>query len=200
MNKLGNSSNITATVYDSLEVTLEKYPDANKNIRLLQENSCHVLLNVDGTRLDKVKEIKSRTFDYIVFMFPHVGRGIKDMERNIIANRELIAKFLASSRKFTHPGSEIHITIKQVEPYNSWRIRELAVECGLFCVRSFEFDPSIYPEYTHRRTLGFVEGLSDDKNAEILGKSCRTFCFSTRKPGSASKKRARGDNSDDEDD
>ena len=34
--------------------------------------------------------------------------------------------------------------------------------------RSFEFVPSDWPGYSHRRTVGFVEGLSTSHNEDLL--------------------------------
>lgn len=34
--------------------------------------------------------------------------------------------------------------------------------------RSFEFDPQMWKGYSHRRTVGFVEGLSTSNNEDLL--------------------------------
>jgi 25S rRNA (uracil2634-N3)-methyltransferase len=194
--ELGHGANLTATAYDSKEVTLEKYPDAQENIDVLEKSGVTVLFQVDGTRLEKTKHFKAIRFEFIVFMFPHVGRGIKDMERNIAANQQLLSAFFSSAGSVMATESQIHVTIKQVEPYTLWRVKELAAENGLVCSRSFEFCPTLYPGYSHRRTLGFVEGVSSEKNEELIGKNCRTFCFS--RPGSKTRSDSKDESSDGE--
>lgn len=72
------------------------------------------------------------------------------------------------------------ITVKTGEPYDEWHVKKLGLEAGLECVRSFEFHPSDYPGYEHRRTIGFVKGFSDDKNGEITKRSSRTYVFSKK--------------------
>ncbi len=37
------------------------------------------------------------------------------------------------------------------------------------------FNHRLYPGYEHRRTLGFVEGVSKTGNSEIEGKLCKTY-------------------------
>ena len=50
------------------------------------------------------------------------------------------------------------------------------------CKTSFTFDPSIFPGYAHRRTIGYQEGISSEEdNAEILINPPRTYVFIQRK-------------------
>jgi 25S rRNA (uracil2634-N3)-methyltransferase len=46
-------------------------------------------------------------------------------------------------------------------------------------VRSWEFDPALYPGYAHRRTIGFKDGVSKKGNEEIVGRKgmARTWEF-----------------------
>ena len=193
---MGHGGNIIATAFDTKEVALQKYPDIQGNLDLLESSGAKVLFQVDGTKLEKVKMIKPLTFDFIVFMFPHVGRGIKDIERNIAANQKMISSFFSSAKACMSATTQIHVTLKQVEPYTLWKVKELAVDNALACVRSFEFDPATYPGYVHRRTLGFEPGLSREQNEELIGKGCRTFCFSFA--GLKAKRRAKEESSDEE--
>ncbi|KAI9322748.1 hypothetical protein BX666DRAFT_1898086 [Dichotomocladium elegans] len=74
------------------------------------------------------------------------------------------------------PDGEIHITIKTCKPYDLWDVKGLAKTSGYLAVKStLPFNPAFYPGYEHRRTLGFREGVSKDKNAEILGSDPKTF-------------------------
>jgi 25S rRNA (uracil2634-N3)-methyltransferase len=139
---------------------------------------------IDGTKLDKQSELKSKRYSHIIFNFPHVGQGIKDKVHNVIANQSLIAEFFVSAQsKLMDPakGDEnagvIMVTVKTGDPYDSWNIKKLAYNAGLVCVRSFEFCPADYEGYAHRRTIGFKEGLSDASNAEITKNPARTWMF-----------------------
>lgn len=57
-------------------------------------------------------------------------------------------------------------------------------------VRSFEFNPDAWPGYSHRRTIGWIEGKSTSNNEDLrrsaLGErgECRTWEFALRQPRS----------------
>ncbi|CAG8786103.1 11426_t:CDS:2, partial [Racocetra fulgida] len=175
---------IIATSYDTKEILTKKYDDAQSNINIFTECGGQVLYQVDATKLENCKELKNKRFDKIVFNFPHAGLGIKDQDRNIIANQRLIHSFLTSSLAFLtsrnlysdDKDGEIHITMKTGVPYDHWNIRKLVKSIESLGIKeSFEFDPNLYPGYEHRRTLGFKEGVSKKDNEEILEKQPRTF-------------------------
>jgi 25S rRNA (uracil2634-N3)-methyltransferase len=123
-----------------------------------------------------------------------VGLGIKDQDRNILANQQLILGFLHSAIPLLkHPLGEIHITVKSGAPYDDWNIKSLA-KSTLFlkCKEQYPFYPSLYPGYEHRRTLGFVEGQSKRENEEL--KQCKTMVFvSVDAPDANAKKRKEED-------
>ncbi|OXG76106.1 hypothetical protein C348_05257 [Cryptococcus neoformans Gb118] len=88
---------ILATAYDSEKVTLEKYPDAAENIRLLKEEGVRVEFGVDAGALEKCKAVgKGRRWSRVIFNFPHVGAGITDQDRNILTNQHMLLKFFCS--------------------------------------------------------------------------------------------------------
>lgn len=158
----------------------------------------HVLYDVDATKLSATKSLKFSSFDYIVFNFPHVGLGIKDQDRNVVANQTLISHFLQSCKPLMHEKSQVHITIKYIHPYTTWDIKKLANALDFGCVRTFQFCPELYPGYAHRRTLGFVEGISTSCNEELKDKDCKTFCFMLKKDIVSVKGKKSGESSDDE--
>ncbi|KAI8616555.1 hypothetical protein BC830DRAFT_1117637 [Chytriomyces sp. MP71] len=176
--------NMTATSFDSLDVVHEKYPDAEAFIENLTESGALVLHDVDASKLSKTKSLKGRKFDVIAFNFPHVGAGIKDQDRNIMENQKLIASFITSALAFLEPNGEIHIALKDSHPYTNWNIKMLAANQGLCLKSKTPFIPSMYPGYTHRRTIGFDERVSTDDNADLKRGSgeggvgnCFTFVF-----------------------
>ncbi|CAG8545151.1 2522_t:CDS:2, partial [Dentiscutata heterogama] len=199
---------IIATSYDTKEIMTKKYDDAQSNIDIFTECGGQVLYKVDATKLENCKELKNKRFDKIVFNFPHTGLGIKDQDRNIIANQLLIHSFLTSSLNFLtsrklysdSKDGEIHITMKTGVPYDHWNIRKLVKSIESLGIKeSFEFDPNIYPGYEHRRTLGFKEGVSKKGNEEILEKKPRTFVI-VMKEVLLEEDRKRKDDAKDEDD
>jgi 25S rRNA (uracil2634-N3)-methyltransferase len=67
------SANITATTSDTEDECYIKYTEARQYVRVLRENGAHVLFGVDATKLEKTSALKGRTFDRIVWNFPHAG-------------------------------------------------------------------------------------------------------------------------------
>ena len=225
---------LVATAYDTREMTLEKYPDVETIISAVESIEPHVddvekldqiardlyevvpavvLFNIDAMKLH-IKPFISHLplharFDKVVFNFPHVGLGIKDQDHNIHANQQLILNFLQSCRDVlslsaSKPG-QVHVTIKNGMPYELWDVKNLAKMAGYKTLTSFAFDPSVYPGYEHRRTLGFKDGVSQDANAEILKHGSRTFIFvpdvvspSQSLGGCHKRKRTKKSESDDE--
>lgn len=71
------------------------------------------------------------------------------------------------------------MAVKVGKPYSLWNVLGLAHRASLGRleqVTEYCFDPSWFPEYAHRRTVGFQEGLSKAANEEIAGRS-KTYVF-----------------------
>ena len=66
-------ANITATSYDSEDECYIKYSEAQQYVRVLREHGVQVLFGVDATKLEKISALKGKTFDRIVWNFPHAG-------------------------------------------------------------------------------------------------------------------------------
>ncbi|CAO0797056.1 unnamed protein product [Mucor circinelloides] len=193
------AENLTATCFDSEKVLYEKYGDeAKDNISFVREFGGTVLFEVDGT--DMPKEVKKNRYTKIVFNFPHAGLGIKDQDRNIIANQKLLNGFFdaaepllttaakdeipankSESRQVEEsvvPDGEIHVTLKTCTPYNLWGVKSLVKAKGVLAVRgTAPFFTDDFPGYEHRRTLGFKEGLSKGANAEIVSSDPKRYIF-----------------------
>ncbi|KAI8970364.1 hypothetical protein BDF20DRAFT_980148 [Mycotypha africana] len=195
------AGNLVATCYDSEETLYEKYGDeAKDNIKLIQEYDGTVYFGVDCTNLPK--HIKRNKYTKIVFNFPHAGAGIKDQDRNVLANQKLLKAFFDSVEPLLSkagevqevlnvandkdtaggdeliPDGEIHVTLKTCKPYNLWAIKELVKAKGILAAKAtLPFSPDDFPGYEHRRTLGFKEGVSKGANAEILASMPKTFIF-----------------------
>ncbi|CAK5264476.1 unnamed protein product, partial [Mycena citricolor] len=89
--------NVTATAYDSEEECYSKYPEAEELVSRLRAAGSEVLFSVDTTKLEKIAAFKGRTWDKIVWNFPHAGKGIADQDRNILSNQLLLLGFLRSA-------------------------------------------------------------------------------------------------------
>ena len=114
----------------------------------------------------------------IVDLVGVAGKGIKDQNRNIAINQELLLKFFASAGRKLNKNGEIHVTLRTGLPYSKWNTLGLAERTGrLRLKKTIEFDPLLYPGYAHRNTLGFFKGVSTDFNQHLTKQNCKTFIF-----------------------
>lgn len=95
----------------------------------------------------------------------------------------------AGAAKTFHPPTKqgtVLVTLKNSKPYTLWDVHHLATRPPAHPVRrragdptddkqpryrllrSFAFDPAMWPGYEHRRTLGFKEGVSKTANLELM--------------------------------
>lgn len=191
---------IVATAYDSEDTTLAKYPDSKKIIQDLRDRGVPVLFNVDATdlpncvplisqmnRLDALdaKELREAGddetevqsgFDRIVFNFPHTGCGVSDTLKNNRIHQAFITKVCNIAQPLLRDGeSELHLTIKVGEPYDSWRVPNLVKQTGMKLKRAHDFYPHLYPGYEHRRTQGNNKlGVAPNEDISV---GARTYAF-----------------------
>lgn len=193
------AENLIATCYDTEEVLYQKYGDeAKDNVELVREFGGTVMFEVDAT--DFPKDIKKLRFTKIIFNFPHAGLGIKDQDRNVVANQKLLNGFFDAAEPLLtkktndaipatktesrqveeeiYPDGEILVTMKTCKPYNLWGIKGLVKAKGVLAVKgTAPFYADDFPGYEHRRTLGYKEGLSKGGNAEIISAEPKTYFF-----------------------
>lgn len=177
--------NLIATSYDSEEELKLKYPGVQEKLQLLNEKGVRLLYDIDATDLMKSFKLNTKRgmntnsklfngqLNYIMFNFPHTGRGMKDVDRNIRDHQQLMVGFFKSCNelfKFVNEGkkddfsgynlnssslyNKILVSVFEGEPYDSWQIKMLARSEGFKVERSGRFDWSIFPEYHHKRTNG----------------------------------------------
>lgn len=167
---------VTASCYDGQETLFEKYtPQAEENVRYLEEEGQTVLYDVDATRLSEHKNLKSAgRFDRVIFNFPHVGGKSKDVNRQVRFNQELLVKFFEAAAKLLANEGTIVVTLFEGEPYTLWNVKDLARHNQLEVRRSFKFAAEAYPGYSHARTLGNIEGGGGWKGED---RDARSFVF-----------------------
>jgi len=211
--KFHNCSQVTATVYESEEELRAKYPHVDDNIRLIENsNQAKIRYSFDVTcsKLWSVwlkanrKSNLSKSFDRIIFNFPHVGGKTKDVNRQVRYNQELLVAFFKNALPClsSKPSSSIIVTLFEGEPYSLWNIRDLARHSGLVAARSFGFEFTMYPGYKHSRTLGVLKSKSGKESNGWKGenRSARTFVFVRKGEGPiiGLKRKKEQDSSDDE--
>jgi len=179
---LGSGAGVYATSFDSEAELKRKYEDAGENRNEIEESyggTC--LTGVDCMRIHKVKEFKG-AFKKIVFNFPHMGSGEKDVEKNIAQHRQLLAAFFVSAAKCLDgkQDSSIHVALKTGEPYKSWKVVQTArAACPeLTLLTATPFMSAAFEGYAHRRTAGFSK--FSNSSSEELAKGSKVFVF--RKP------------------
>jgi 25S rRNA (uracil2634-N3)-methyltransferase len=180
--RFNRADNMVCTAFDSAEVVKTKYPESAEIIDTLLDLEADVRYQVDATQLESA--FKNRRFSKIVFNFPHVGLGIKDQDENVLANQKLLVSFFNSAKLLLeqvqvgdlHDG-EIVVSMKSGIPYDLWNIKQLAKECDLRLLRSMVFEPSDFPGYCHRRTIGYDAEISAPDNTEITKKPARMYIF-----------------------
>lgn len=192
------SDKLIATGYDEKEEAYQKYPNAQQNVTFLESHGIKVLHKIDATKLEaclKLHNLKKkkdatinayRRVNCIMFNFPHSGKGIKDVGRNIRDHQLLVSQYLKSCAntfdiitnncdnryddQTAFPGIKtVILTIFEGEPYDSWNIKGLAKSLGFKVVRSSLFDWKLFPEYHHKRTNSTSDTTkpAHERNARI---------------------------------
>lgn len=147
----------------------------------------------------------------IIFNFPHIGKKISDINRNIIKNQELINGFFKSCIEFyklleiqrnntinnnENINNYITITLFNGEPYDSWKVKKIARDSINYCVeRSGKLQWEFFDGYQHRRTAGLGETNKISKQREA-----RIYKFIKRSNNINNHNNNKQGDSDDDDD
>ncbi|KAI5952677.1 hypothetical protein KGF54_003544 [Candida jiufengensis] len=159
---------------------------------------------------------KYKKLDYIMFNFPHTGKGVKDQDRNIRDHQNLIINYFKNCDQLFQlvnqkdqsrndfagyeedwtPNGKIILTVFEGEPYSSWGIKIIAREQNYKVEQSGRFEWGMFPEYHHKRT-----NSSQDTTKPANERDARLYVFEKRvetddKNGKNSKKKE--DDSDSE--
>lgn len=174
----GSGEGLYATSFDGEATLKRKYPDALELRKKVEDMGGTSLLNVDATKLHKVREFRD-AFRIIAWNFPHLGAGEKDVEKNNEQHRKLLSEFFASAYRCLDQQGVVHVAMKHGEPYKSWKIVQLAkaaTDGALQLQGVVPFSLSAWPGYAHRRTRGFHERFSK-KDSEELAKGAKVYVF-----------------------
>ena len=94
-------------------------------------------------------------------------------------NQALLRGFFRSAMPMLRPGGEINITLKKGKPYDLWNLKGLGAKLTLGSMKyetALHFDVDAYPGYTHRRTIGFKEGVSATDRACLYAIQITSTC------------------------
>ena len=155
-------SHICATSLDSRRTVIQKYgQEAKRRLEMLESRGARLRFGIDATDIRRTLGNAADRFDRVIFNFPHSGK------QRVHVNRELIRKFFVSCRQVVKPlRGEVHLTLKDAMPYNSWGSKASASESGFCSIGDFPFIPRQFPGYHHRTT---------DPTAETFDeRGCRT--------------------------
>eukprot|EP00403_Amphidinium_massartii_P023652 CAMPEP_0178392690 /NCGR_PEP_ID=MMETSP0689_2-20121128/11806_1 /TAXON_ID=160604 /ORGANISM="Amphidinium massartii, Strain CS-259" /LENGTH=257 /DNA_ID=CAMNT_0020013267 /DNA_START=1 /DNA_END=772 /DNA_ORIENTATION=+ len=161
--RLDSGEGVIATAFDNDATLKKKYPDSMALREEVESTGGTCLVGVDATRLHQVKEFQG-TFSKIVWNFPHLGMGEKDVEKSIAQHQELLGNFFASAAKCLNASkrdSAIHVALRVGEPYKSWKIVQVAHAACPDIEFSVRFSYSAWPGYEHRRTVGTSDAKRD---------------------------------------
>lgn len=220
--------NLVATSFDSKEEVVSKYPGVEEIMNFLESEGVNVIHEVDATDLvtslklkpnSKTKQKPNRILpagkklNYIMFNFPHTGRGMKDVDRNIRDHQKLVLNYFKSckdlfslannSAKDDFAGYSTAITSDEAregkiilslfegEPYASWNIKILGRSEGFRVERSGKFDWLSFPGYHHKRTNGIR-----DTTKPAAEREARVYVFDKFVPKDQQKLKPENNDSD----
>lgn len=214
--------NLIATSFDSLEQLHEKYPDVDETLASLKEYGVRVHHEIDAMNLltsMKMNTTKSKNkplfrnkanLDYIMFNFPHTGRGMKDVDRNIRDHQKLILNYFQSCKELFQlvnnqvkndfggyeekaKTGKIVISMFEGEPYISWGIKILGRSENYRLEQSGKFDWANFPLYHHKRTNGVR-----DTTKPAAERDARVYVFEEHEKKPEKEKEDDSDNDDDD--
>ncbi|XP_044473267.1 uncharacterized protein At4g26485-like [Mangifera indica] len=152
----GSAANMTATSLDSREMLMLNYSKASTNLKSLEDGGCTILHGVDACTMSHHPLLFGKSFDRIVFNFPHAGFLFQEHDcTQIEMHKALVRGFLGSARNILKEKGEVHVTHKTANPFDRWEIEKLAEEVGLSLVEKAWFDKWDYPGYQNKRGSGF---------------------------------------------
>ncbi|XP_014616201.1 PREDICTED: mitochondrial ribosome-associated GTPase 2 isoform X2 [Polistes canadensis] len=141
--------NLITTCFESVI----SHETGKKNIEYLKRHGIRVLLGIDATKLMENPILKTKSFDKVIFNFPHVGGKMR-----IEKNRELLRQFFIEIEKLNNSNVEVLITLcngqggtPMDEPKrnwnDSWKVTEMAAHGNFILTMIEPFLWSYFPSY-----------------------------------------------------
>ncbi|CDO94572.1 unnamed protein product [Kluyveromyces dobzhanskii CBS 2104] len=228
--------NLIISSYDSGITELKlKYPNSfEENYDFLKENGVVMLFGIDATNMIKSMKLSKKSpwlklvgnswamkkLEFILFNFPHTGRGVKDQDRNILEHQQLVHKYFTSCKELfklvnnsqkilgsratmggyltnesssvdTEGYGKVGLSVFSGEPYDSWQIKILAKDNGWKVEKSAKFDWSKFPGYHHKRTNSEMDTTKPAEEREA-----RMYVFEMYNKRKHSKKPVKNDSDD----
>ena len=174
-------NNLTATVYDSMEIMTNKYTE-NTYLQL-KKDQVPLLFGFDVTNPESWSTLKKQSFDVVIFQFPLLPafRSFDDFKQHgqqvsiNTLNRTLLRTFLKNSfNYFLDPQGEqlCFITSKDVKPYKEWNIENsLHQQTDFHYLGSSLFDINHFPDYKVRNV---------DRDKHVRDTQGRTYAWSVQ--------------------
>lgn len=222
-------ANLIATSYDSKDELIEKYPTVEDNLKYLHDEGVQVIHDVDATNMvhsfklpTNAKKGSAKLFtphkklNYIMFNFPHTGRGMKDMDRNVRDHQKLVLGYFKSAKLLLslvnddtknalggyedvqpNNNQKIILSLFEGEPYISWGVKALARSEDYQVERSGAFNWGAFEGYHHKRTNGIR-----DTTKPAAERDARIYVFNkalTKEEREQEAKKKKSKDSDDED-
>lgn len=156
--------NIFSTTFENASKLGQETRRNAHSLRILGASVYH---DIDGVKLDE--NFERRIFETIVFQFPNVGSRQPKYGRN--PNHHLLTRFLKSARHCLKLSGEIAVTIVNNPHYDgAFDMFDAARKAGYSKPCQFNFNPKLYPGYSHVNT-------NDGDSAISRFRSFRTWMF-----------------------
>ncbi|KAH3684525.1 hypothetical protein WICPIJ_004496 [Wickerhamomyces pijperi] len=218
---------VTSFDHSVKELTL-KYPHTfEENYKILtEEYKVPIKFKIDATNLIKTLKVNAKNIttvtgfprvDFIMFNFPHTGRGIKDQDRNIRDHQVLVDGYFKSSVELfklyqtssilksktsdlnlvgstSQHDPKIILSVFEGQPYDSWNVKSLSKGHGLKVERSGDFQWDKFEGYSHKRTN------SEQNTTKVASeRKARMYVFEKYRKQQEGKKGSKDDDEDDSD-
>ncbi|GKD63411.1 heavy metal-associated isoprenylated plant protein 41-like protein, partial [Tanacetum coccineum] len=128
------------------------FKKAKKHITNLRATISH---EIDATTMKNDLNLDGKSFDRIIFNFPHAGFiGHENNKRVIEVDRILVRGFFKNASMMLSLQGEVHVTHKTTNPFNKWNLAQLANGVGLKLIETQDFHIEDYPGYRNKRGDG----------------------------------------------
>ncbi|XP_020220540.1 uncharacterized protein LOC109803398 [Cajanus cajan] len=151
----GSAANIVASSLNSYDDVIKMYKHAKSNLDDLHKLGACLLHGVDATKMKLQSDLKMRSFDRVIFNFPHAGfHGREDDTSLIKKHKVLVRGFFNNASRMLRADGEIHVSHKNTAPFTNWNIEQLAKQCFLKLKECVDFKREDYPGYNNKRGDG----------------------------------------------